>query len=122
MEAVLYRVLFILSLPALALSMFMPAGPADAQSDEVQFTEEYLNDQEHIELGRELFRQQCTRCHGKGAYPGKAPDLDPDDMPPDEIYLKVTYGFGRMPAWENIFDDEQRKAITAYMKSDIFSN
>jgi mono/diheme cytochrome c family protein len=117
-----YRAFFILSLPALALMMTLPAGPAGAQSDEVEFTEEYLNDPAHIELGRELFREQCTRCHGKGSYPGKAPPLDPGRMPPDEIFLKVTYGFGRMPAWEDIFSEEERKAITAYMKSDIFSN
>lgn len=116
----MYRVLFILSLPALALAL--TSGHAGAQSDEVEFTEEYLNDPEHIQLGRELFQQQCTRCHGKGSYPGKAPKLDPGRMPPDEIFLKVTYGFGRMPAWEEVFNDEERKAITAYMKSDIFSN
>lgn len=118
----MHRVVFILSLPALALLMSVPAGPAAAQSDEVQFTEEYLNNRENIELGRDLFRQQCTRCHGKGSYPGKAPELEPGAMPPDEIYLKVTYGFGRMPPWEEVFSDDERKAITAYMKSDIFSN
>jgi mono/diheme cytochrome c family protein len=118
----LHRVSFILSLAALALLTVLPLGPAGAQSDEVEFTEEYLNDPEHIDLGKELFQQQCSRCHGKGSYPGKAPTLDPDRMPPDEIYLKVTYGFGRMPPWEDVFSDEERKAITAYMKSDIFSN
>jgi hypothetical protein len=42
-------------------------------------------------------------------------------MDPDEIYLKTTYGFGRMPAWEDVFTDEERMAITAYMKSSRFS-
>jgi hypothetical protein len=39
-----------------------------------------------------------------------------------EAYLRVTYGYGRMPAWENVFTDDERMAITAYMKSPRFSN
>jgi hypothetical protein len=42
-------------------------------------------------------------------------------MAPDEIYLKTTYGFGRMPPWEDVFSDHERMAMTAYMKSDRFS-
>ena len=94
--------------------------PAAAQDPE--FTEEYLQDPANIEHGHGLFRQQCSMCHGRNAYPGKAPRLNPARMTPDEIYLKTTYGFGRMPAWEDIFSDEERMAITAYMKSNVFSN
>jgi Cytochrome C oxidase, cbb3-type, subunit III len=43
-------------------------------------------------------------------------------MPPDDIYTKVTYGFRKMPPWEHVFSNHERAAITAYMKSDIFSN
>ena len=118
----MHRVILMLSVPAIALLVALQPGQSSAQSDEVEFTEEYLNDRANIELGRDLFRQQCTRCHGAGSYPGKAPRLRPARMPPDEIYLKTTYGFGRMPAWEHVFSDEERMAITAYMKSDIFSN
>jgi hypothetical protein len=32
-----------------------------------------------------------------------------------------TYGFGRMPAWEPVFSDHERMAVTAYLKSDRFS-
>jgi mono/diheme cytochrome c family protein len=93
-----------------------------ARADETGLTEAYLNDPANIELGQELFRQQCAKCHGKGAYPGKAPKLNAKKLSPEDIYLRVTYGFRRMPAWEDVFTDEQRMAVTAYMKSPHFSN
>lgn len=104
----------------IALGAVASIHPSAAQDPE--FTEDYLQDPENIDFGHELFRQQCSKCHGRSAYPGKAPKLNPARMTPDEIYLKTTYGFGRMPAWENVFSDEERMAITAYMKSPIFSN
>ena len=98
-------------------------GPVGhAQEAEPEFTEAFLNDPENIQHGKELFQEQCTRCHGRGAYPGKAPKLTPRHMPPEEIYAKVTYGFGKMPPWEHVFSNEERADITAYMKSNIFSN
>lgn len=107
---------------ALAAGIAVSAPVLHAQEPEPEFTEEFLNDPENIQHGRELFQQQCSRCHGKGAYPGKAPKLKPRYMPPEEIYAKVTYGFGKMPPWEDLFSNEERADITAYMKSDIFSN
>jgi mono/diheme cytochrome c family protein len=92
-----------------------------AVADETELTDEFLSDPENIRLGRELWRQQCVKCHGAGSYPGKAPKLNPRRMAPDEIYLKTTYGFGRMPPWEHVFSDHERMAITAFMKSDRFS-
>ena len=92
-----------------------------AVADETELTEEFLSDPENVRLGQELWRQQCVKCHGAGSYPGKAPKLNPRRMAPDEIYLKTTYGFGRMPPWEHVFSDHERMAITAYMKSARFS-
>jgi mono/diheme cytochrome c family protein len=93
-----------------------------AQADETGLTEAFMNDPANVELGQELFVQQCAKCHGKGAYPGKAPKLNARKLTPEDIYLRVTYGFRRMPAWEHVFSDEERMAITAYMKSPHFSN
>ena len=106
----------------LALSGLVPVAAGDARGDETGLTEEYLSDPANIELGQELFRGQCAKCHGKGAYPGKAPKLNARKLSPEDIYLRVTYGFRRMPAWEEVFSDEQRMAVTAYMKSRHFSN
>ena len=110
-------------LAALALGLVLPASPMRAAEDaEPEFSETFMTDQENIQLGRELFQQQCSRCHGKGSYPGKAPKLKPQRSSPEEIYAKVTYGFGKMPAWEDTFSNHERAAITAYMKSPIFTN
>ena len=107
---------------AFALALALPAPLTAAEDAEPEFTESFMHDEENIQLGRELFRQQCSRCHGKGSYPGKAPKLKPAKSTPEDIYAKVTYGFGKMPAWEEVFSNHERAAITAYMKSPIFSN
>lgn len=91
-------------------------------ADELEFTEEFMTDPEQIDLGRDLFQQRCRLCHGRGAYPGKAPPLRPARLTPEDIYLRITYGFGRMPAWEDQFTVDERRAITAYMKSPRFGN
>jgi mono/diheme cytochrome c family protein len=95
---------------------------AFVRADETGLTPEFMHDPAHIELGQHLFKQQCVKCHGKGAYPGKAPKLKVKKLSPEDIYLRVTYGYGRMPAWEEVFTDEERMAITAYLKSPGFSN
>ena len=93
-----------------------------ARGDETGLTPEFMDDPTNIELGQGLFKQQCVKCHGKGAYPGKAPKLRVQTLAPEDIYLRVTYGYGKMPAWEEVFTDEERMAITAYLKSPGFSN
>ena len=107
----------LIALVALAL---LPSAKL-ALADETGLTEEFMSDPENIALGQQLWRQQCAKCHGAGSYPGKAPKLTPRRLAPDEIYLKMTYGFGRMPPWEHVFSDHERMAITAYMKSARFS-
>ena len=100
----------------LTMALLLGFGlPAVAAEDPV-FTDEYLSEPANIQLGRELFRQQCNKCHGKGAYPGKAPKLKPRKLSADDIYLRITYGFRKMPPWEEIFSDEERMALTAYLK------
>lgn len=93
-----------------------------ARADETELTPEYLSDPDHIALGKELFAQQCAGCHGRRAYPGKAPRLKPKKLTPEDVYLRITYGFRKMPAWEGVYTDEELMAITAYVKSDRFSN
>jgi mono/diheme cytochrome c family protein len=102
--------------------MGLVAASATASADETGLTEAFMNDPANVERGQQLFQQQCTKCHGKGAYPGKAPKLNAKKLSPEDIYLRVTYGYRRMPAWEEVFTEEERMAITAYMKSSHFSN
>lgn len=93
---------------------------AVAVAEEVTFTEEYLKDPENVELGRQLFGTRCTFCHGKTAYPGKAPPLEPWRYEPAFVYDRITNGFRGMPSWKHEFDEAQRKAITAYVMSPDF--
>ena len=110
-------------------SLFGLAGAGSAWSQAASAPQEpppkfdtaYLNNGRNIEAGREVWEQQCRHCHGKAAYPGKAPKLNPGAYTPDFVYDRVTYGFGKMPPWKDVFSLEQRKAVTAYVKSDGFS-
>jgi mono/diheme cytochrome c family protein len=108
----------LLMLPLIGLPMGVPT----AHADETGLTAAFLNDPANIDLGHQLFQRQCTKCHGRGAYPGDAPKLNVKKLSPEDVYLRVTYGFKRMPAWEGVFTEQERMALTAYVKSSEFSN
>ena len=107
---------------SLLIGLLAVSTVGSASADETELTEEFLSDPAQIALGQELFQGQCAKCHGKGAYPGKAPKLNVRKLTPEDVYLRVAYGFRRMPAWEDVYSDEELMAITAYVKSDRFSN
>ncbi len=86
-----------------------------------EFTEAYLSDPAHVATGKELWFGQCTHCHGFKAYPGKAPKLKPENYTPDFVYKRVAKGFKKMPAWEDVFSQDEMKAIVAYVQSNSFS-
>ena len=113
---------------ACALLALLVAAPALAAGEKQAggeqapvFDKAYLRGKANIELGRNVWENQCRHCHGAAAYPGKAPKLDPGRLAPDFIYDRVTYGFGKMPGWKDVFSVEQRKGVVAYIKSDDFS-
>lgn len=111
---------------AAAAACLLAAAGAAAQDKAVKepapvFDKAYLGSKANIETGRKVWEGQCRHCHGAAAYPGKAPKLNPGRLEPDFIYDRVTYGFGKMPAWKNVFSVEQRKGVVAYIKSDDFS-
>lgn len=85
------------------------------------FNQAYLSNPANIQIGKIVWEEQCRHCHGAAAYPGKAPKLNPGQLAPDLIYDRVTFGFGKMPAWKDVFSDEQRKGVVAYIKSSEFS-
>jgi mono/diheme cytochrome c family protein len=85
------------------------------------FDKKYLSSAKAIKAGKEVWEAQCRHCHGAAAYPGKAPKLNPGMLEPDFIFDRVTYGFGKMPAWKEVFSLEQRKSVVAYVKSREFS-
>lgn len=114
------------ALALLCLPLAAAAGAGDGQKKVAEekapaFDKAYLTNKANIETGRKVWENQCRHCHGAAAYPGKAPKLNPGQLPPDLIYDRVTFGFGKMPAWKDVFSLEQRKAVVAYIKSDDFS-
>ncbi|MGI9418095.1 MAG: c-type cytochrome [Geminicoccaceae bacterium] len=114
------RMLTLLVATAVGFAAILPFGASMADEDEL--TEEFMANEENIELGRTLFQKRCKFCHGKGAYPGKAPKLKPKKMSAEQVYLRISYGFRAMPGWEHEFDDHERMSLTAYIKSPVFSN
>jgi mono/diheme cytochrome c family protein len=116
--AVVGAVLGVGSAPAVA-----GAGMQTADSSEgpVEFTDDYLQDPENLLVGKEIWQEQCRHCHGKAAYPGKAPKLKPRRYKPDFVFDRVTNGFRKMPAWGEIFSQSERMSIVAYVLSKEFS-
>ena len=85
------------------------------------FTDAYLGDQANIEVGEVVWADQCRHCHGRSAYPGKAPKLKPRRYSADFVFDRVTNGFRKMPAWKDVYTKQERMAVTAYILSKQFS-
>ena len=110
---------FALSFSALTVH---PQAAAPAAAEPVpKFDKTYLANTAAIASGEEVWQTQCRHCHGRAAYPGKAPKISPGAMEPAFIFDRVTNGFGKMPPWKDVFTLEQRKAVVAYIKSNSFS-
>jgi mono/diheme cytochrome c family protein len=115
------------ALAGLAFTGALLVGPAWSDDEEeivvedVEFTEEYLDNEEVIDAGEVIWEEQCQHCHGSKAYPGKAPKLKPYKYEPDFVFYRVTKGFKAMPPWKDIYTVEERMAVVAYVLSDDFS-
>jgi mono/diheme cytochrome c family protein len=116
----LMRLVSLIRVGIVALGLGMTGG-ALAADDEGKFTFKYLNDDANVEAGAALWKQQCRHCHGASAYPGKAPKLKPYKYTPEFVYDRVTNGFRKMPPWKAVYSQEQRMALTAFIKSRSFS-
>lgn len=108
------------SLGIWACLLLAAALPALAGGKGPVFDAKFLGSKANIETGRKVWEAQCRHCHGARAYPGKAPKLRPGSLDPEFIYDRVTNGFGKMPAWKDVFSDVQRRGVVAYIKSDDF--
>ncbi len=111
----------------LVLVMVLGANLSPGSAEEtkkfvpVEFTDAYLADPANFAKGKEIWFEQCTHCHGYKAYPGKAPKLKPRRYKPAFVYKRITKGFKKMPAWDEVYDEEERMAIVAYVMSKKFS-
>lgn len=96
-------------------------GEDAADEGPAEFTQEYLSDPDHVAAGKELWEETCRHCHGRAAYPGKAPKLRPRRYSPEFVFDRVTNGFRKMPSWKEVFTKEERMSIVAYVLSRSFS-
>lgn len=100
-----------------------PANPgADGPAPPVEFTPEFLGDAKNVQRGRTVWQARCQFCHGKTAYPGKAPKLDPSRYTPAFVYDRVANGFQGMPPWRHEFSVDELKSVVAYVLSREFPN
>ena len=111
---------------ALSAGLLIVAGTAPmllAEGPErPDLSAEALSDRDLIAHGQELFQDQCTLCHGRTAYPGKAPMLQPRRYDAEFVYDRIAFGFRDMPAWEDMFPEEDIVAMVAFIMSDGFSH
>ena len=100
-----------------------PAGPsANGPTSPVEFTQEFLGDPGNVVRGRGVWQARCQFCHGKMAYPGKAPKLQPSRYTPAFVYDRVANGFQGMPSWRHEFSVDELKSVVAYVLSREFPN
>jgi mono/diheme cytochrome c family protein len=106
---------------ALTIFSLAPTTPGYSGNDyQVEFSREFIENPDVLAVGEEIWLQQCSRCHGKRAYPGKAPKLEPSRYKIGFVYKRVTKGFRGMPPWEDAFNEEERKSVSAYIMSPDF--
>lgn len=75
---------------------------------------------EAIEDGFKLYHSACGKCHGRNVISGGIfPDLRKYEGSQDEFMTTVKDGRTGtpMPAWKNVFSDEELLKIRAYIKS-----
>jgi len=109
---------------AATLSAPVPAGSMDSGSSTVRSerpSASELQDPGNIAAGKALWRKQCRHCHGRSAYPGKAPKLKPRKYKSDFVFDRISNGFRKMPAWKEVFNEQERWAIVSYVMSRGFS-
>ena len=97
-------------------------APANGPAPPVEFTKEFLGDPKNVQKGRTVWQARCQFCHGKMAYPGKAPKLDPSRYTPAFVYDRVANGFQGMPPWRHEFSVDELKSVVAYVLSREFLN
>ena len=107
---------------AIAVTAIAAARPAAAQ----QATSEQANadtmhlDQTRIDLGKAIYAEKCSHCHGPGML--NAGTITPDlrRFPDDRQRFASTVKQGknnRMPPWGDILNDDDIAELWAYVSS-----
>jgi len=112
----------LLAMPAAAQA---PSTAPAAESEEKRdppppLPADVLKDPKVISGGEAIWKENCQHCHGSKAYPGKAPKLQPTKYKPEFVWDRVHNGFRSMPAWKELYNDEQVISIVAWVMSAEF--
>lgn len=77
-------------------------------------------DRAAAELGQQLYRTYCERCHGKGMVTSGAGTIDLRTFPADQrarFETSLIQGIGLMPGWGSVLNAEQIDALWSYVIS-----
>lgn len=111
---------------ALVGALHVPAAMAETEEKlppPAEMTAEYLARDDVVATGKTVWAEQCRHCHGKNAYPGKAPKLKVKRLRdrPDFVWDRVANGFRKMPAWRDVYTPEEIMGVVAYISHKSFS-
>jgi mono/diheme cytochrome c family protein len=109
--------------PTVILAAQAPApvvGEAPPRDPAPPLPKEILNDPKVIARGEEIWKEQCSHCHGSKAYPGKAPRLQPKQYTPDFVWDRVHNGFRGMPTWKDVYSPDDVNSVVAWVMSEDF--
>lgn len=96
---------------------------SDELWDVVFYVWRFSTDTETLNLGQNIYEENCQVCHGldgTGAVLGAADFSDlrvVDDQAPRDFYLVTTQGKGSMPAWQGRLSQDERWAVIDYLRT-----
>lgn len=72
-----------------------------------------------VHSGKELFEQNCTKCHGINGTKGRfgAKNLQKSVLTDDQYLKIIQKGKGIMPSWEKKLSADQITDIISYIKT-----
>ncbi len=94
---------------------------AETEGGDEAVPDEVLTNEERIGEGKVIWDANCTYCHGKKAYPGKAPKLRPRLYEPEFVYSRIADGFRGMPGWSETYNPDEIESVVAYVLSPRFA-
>ncbi len=108
-----------LAIAATAISVARPAAAQQAAAEQANADTAYL-DQTRIDLGKAIYAEKCSHCHGPGML--NAGTITPDlrRFPDDRQRFATTVKQGRnnrMPPWGDILNDDDIAELWAYVSS-----
>jgi mono/diheme cytochrome c family protein len=108
-----------LAVAVTAIAAVRPAAAQQATSEQANADTAHL-DQTRIDLGKAIYAEKCSHCHGPGLL--NAGTITPDlrRFPDDRQRFATTVKQGknnRMPPWGDILSDDDIAELWAYVSS-----